>query len=827
MNARSIERQVEKLLRELTVAEKVHLCHAVSKFSSGGVERLGIPCLTMSDGPHGVREEISADSWDAVGGDEDYSTYLPTGTALAATWNVERAREFGEVLGSEARERGKDVILGPGVNMVRSPLCGRNFEYYSEDPFLAGTLAASAIGGIQSQGTAACVKHFALNSQELHRHDVDARCNERTLRELYLPAFEMAVKDGHTMTIMGAYNKFRGQHCCENDYLLNEILKREWGFDGVVISDWAGVYDTHEAGRFGMDIEMGTCAPSYDEYHLATPFEKAVERGEIEPAELDDKARRILRLMFRLGILGDNARPAGERNTPAHQATAKKIALEAITLLKNRNRLLPLRPGKLEKLLVVGDNAVRKHHFGGHSSAVKALYEVTPLEGIRNYLRDYPVEVEFIRGYPVSSGAGPIPTALLGIVDAGAGTRGWRCEIYDNHDRKGDPVAVMPLENAEFDPERDLPESLRGKDFGVMIRGELTPEKTETWEFFLDGASQSWFDCSVSNIENCKSEENVCGSVKVKLEAGRTYPLTMPIHIHMNIPVYPVRLTAKIGEGGAGAGLDDALRSAAESADAILFFGGLNHTFDAEGSDRKDMALHEGQNDLISALAAINPRMAVVLVGGSPMEMPWVDEVRAIVQMWYAGMEGGNAIADILFGAVSPSGKLPFTFPKKLADSPAHALNDYAPLICNYAEGVLMGYRWFDTKKCEPLFSSGHGLSYTTFEYSDLAITELEDGFKVSVTVKNTGSMRGAETAQLYVAPPKCRFVRPVHELKGFAKCELEPGKKSRLSFKLDFRSFAYYNQEIGEWEIAPGRYRIEIGSGSRDIRLAAAIQLS
>ena len=325
MSNAQMEQQIQALLEKMTPAEKVNMCHAVTKFTSGGVPRLGIPPLSMSDGPHGVREEIAADSWDAVGGDQDYATYLPTGTALAATWSRECARLFGEVLGSEARDRGKDVILGPGVNMVRSPLCGRNFEYYGEDPYQAGELAAESIQGIQSQGTAACVKHFALNSQELRRHDVNATCSERALRELYLPAFESAVIRGGAMTLMGAYNRFRGQKCCQNDYLLNQILKKEWGFDGVVISDWAGVTDTFEAARNGMDIEMGT-GEEYCNYHLADPFLRAVENGEIEMAVLDDKVRRILRLMFRLGMIGDgNPRPAGERNTPAHQRGPRAV----------------------------------------------------------------------------------------------------------------------------------------------------------------------------------------------------------------------------------------------------------------------------------------------------------------------------------------------------------------------------------------------------------------------------------------------------------------------------------------------------------------------
>lgn len=827
MSEAQIEKQIQALLEEMTPAEKVNMCHAVTKFTSGGVPRLGIPPLSMSDGPHGVREEIAADSWDAVGGDQDYATYLPTGTALAATWNRECARLFGEVLGAEARDRGKDVILGPGVNMVRSPLCGRNFEYYGEDPYQAGELAAEAIQGIQSQGTAACVKHFALNSQELRRHEVNATCSERALRELYLPAFESAVVKGGAMTLMGAYNRFRGQKCCQNDYLLNQILKKEWGFDGVVISDWAGVTDTFEAARNGMDIEMGT-GEEYHNYYLADPFLRAVENGEIEMAVLDDKVRRILRLMFRLGVIGDGSRrPAGERNTPAHQAAARAIASEAITLLKNEKSLLPLDAGKIRRLLVVGDNADCRHHFGGHSSAVKALYEVTPLEGLKRLLEGSGVEIRSFRGYPVGSGAGlPIPSSLMGIVDAGAGTRGWSCEIYDNHRRIGEPVRSLPLESPEFDPAKDLPEELRGKDFGVMIKGVLTPKKSEAWTFVLDGCSQACLGCEgVNFVENCKSEENVCGTATLPLEAGRSYKLEIPVNLHVGMPIYPVRLTAVPGGVGAADVKDEELFAAAREADAVLFFGGLNHTFDAEGSDRKDMALHDGQNELISALAGINPRLAVVLVGGSPVEMPWIDEVPAVVQMWYAGMEAGNAIADVLFGRVNPSGKLPFTFPKRLADSPAHALNDYQPLICHYAEDLLMGYRWFDTKQIEPLFPFGHGLSYTAFEYGEPMVET--DGGEVVVRMKlaNVGNRFGRETVQLYIAPPKSAFLRPAQELKGFAKVALEPGESREVEIRLNARSFAIYHPDKREWFVEPGRYLLRLGASSRDIRREIAVE--
>lgn len=377
-----IEQKIDELIARMTLEEKTALCHAGSKFAVAANARLGIPEFWMSDGPHGVRREIERNSWDPVDTDTDFATYLPPGTALAATWNPERARQFGEVLGAESRARGKDIILGPGINIVRTPVCGRNFEYYGEDPHHISKMVAPAIQGIQSQGVAACVKHYAANSQELNRHGVDAQMDERTLREIYLPGFKAAVVEGGVLTVMGAYNKFRGQYCCHNEHLVNDILKGEWAFAGSFISDWNGTKNTLEAAKFGLDLEMGTNRP-YDEYYLARPFREAIERGEVDVALLDDKVRRNLRVMFRIGMFDANRKP-GALNAPRHQQVALEIAREAIVLLKNDNHVLPFDKNTLRKLVVIGDNATAKHALGGNSSAVKTPYEITPLEGLRN-----------------------------------------------------------------------------------------------------------------------------------------------------------------------------------------------------------------------------------------------------------------------------------------------------------------------------------------------------------------------------------------------------------------------------------------------------------
>lgn len=826
---KNLKKKINKLLAKMTLEEKISCCHAASKFATAAIQRLGIPALNMSDGPHGVREEIAVDSWDAAGRDDDYVTYLPTGTALAATWSRECARKFGKTLGEEARARGKDVILGPGVNMVRSPLCGRNFEYYSEDPYHCGEMAVEVIDAIQQCGTAACVKHFAANSQELRRNWVDSRCDERTLREIYFPAFEAAVKRGKAMSVMGAYNKLNGQYCCQNDWLLNQVLKLEWDFDGVVISDWNGVSDTFEAARNGMDLEMGTSKLDYNQYYLAAPFRDAIKNGEIDQAVLDDKVRRYLRLMFKLGMLGDRPRPKGSMNTPKHQQAARKIAEEAIVLLKNDNALLPFNQKKLKKLLVLGDNATRKHHLGGHSSAVKALYEISPLEGLQQFLSGTDVQITHIKGYPSGNAGEAIPSKLMGIVDAGAGTRGWTCRIWDNHARQGDPAAVIPLERPEFNPETDLPEALRGKDFGALISGTLTPARNEKWVFHLDGVSQSSLLCGDARwIENCKSLDNVIGSAALELQADKEYELQLPILFHCDMPVFPVKLTADIGSVADKEEHGDVL-AAAKSADAVIIFGGQNHTFDCEGSDRKDIELHDGQNELIKAVAAVNPNTAVVLVGGSPTALPWINDVKSVIQMWYAGMEGGAAITEILFGAVNPSGKLPFTFPVSYADTPEGHNHDYGPEVCNYQENIFIGYRWYDKHKLAPLFPFGHGLSYTSFRFDNIKAEKPGKDYiaACSIEVTNIGRVSGSEVVQLYIAAPENpEIMRPIGELKGFEKVALQPGKTRRIRFDLDARAFSYFHPVKRKWTLDSGEYTIKIGNSSRNLPVELKVSL-
>ena len=717
--SRPIEERVEDALSRMTVEEKVALTHAQSKFSSAGVPRLGIPEVWCTDGPHGIRAEVLWDEWDQAGWTSDSCTAFPALTALAASWDPALARLYGVSIGEEARYRKKDVLLGPGVNICRTPLNGRNFEYMGEDPFLASTMVVPYVQGVQSNNVAACVKHYALNNQETARFFTDVSIDDRALYEIYLPAFKAAVQEGGAWAIMGSYNLYKGQWNCHNQYLLNNILKGEWGFDGVVISDWGGVHDTDQAITNGLDMEFGSWTNgltmgktnAYDTYFLANPYLERIREGKVGTTELDDKARRILRLIFRTNMNPEHK--TGRFTSPEHYAAARKIGSEGIVLLKNEGGLLPLKNAR--KVLVVGENAVKMMTVGGGSSSLKAQHEVSPLDGLREALPG--VKVVYERGY---------------VGDASGAYNG-------------------------------------------VTTGQDLSEKRK-----------------------------------------------------------PAQLIA------------DAVK-AAQDADYVIYIGGLNKSDfqDAEGNDRQQYGLPYGQDALIEALAAANPKLVVVNISGNPVAMPWVDKVSAIVQDWYLGSEAGHSLADVLTGAVNPSGKLPFTFPVALEDGPIKTMAQYpgipgdrkwesfassVPILEEtYSEGIYVGYRWFEAQKVTPLFPFGHGLSYTTFDYGTPQVSKAvtSDGsVTVSVPVTNSGSIAGAEIVQFYVSAPASSVDRPVKELKGFGKVFLAPGETKTVSAELSRASLSYFDAAGHQWVAEPGRYEVLVGASSADIRGSVGFEL-
>ncbi|AQW98656.1 glycoside hydrolase family 3 C-terminal domain-containing protein [Elizabethkingia anophelis] len=714
--SKPVEQRIEDALSRMTLEEKVAMLHAQSKFSSPGVPRLGIPEFWTTDGPHGVRPEVLWDEWDQAGWSNDSIVAYPALTALSATWNKKMSWNYGKALGEEARYRKKDILLGPGVNIYRTPLNGRNFEYMGEDPYLTSKMVVPYIKGVQSNGVATSVKHFALNNQEEFRHTSNVIVDDRTLYEIYLPPFKAAVQEGDSWTIMGAYDKYKNQYASQNEYLLNKILKGEWGYKGVVVSDWGAVNNTEQAIHNGLDMEFGSWTNglsagtrnAYDNYYLAKPYLDLIKSGKVGTTELDDKVRRILRLAYNTTM--NPNKPLGNIASEDHMAVAKEIGEEGIVLLQNNNSVLPINTDKVRKIAVIGENAIKMMTVGGGSSSLKVKYETLPLEGIKSRFGKK-ADVQFARGY---------------VGDVGGEYNG----VKSGQNLKDDRPASELLNEA------------------VAL---------------------------------------------------------------------------------------------AKKSDVVIFVGGLNKSDyqDSEGHDRKGLGLPYNQDQLISALAKANKNLAVVLVSGNAVAMPWVKEVPAIVQGWYLGSEAGNALAAVLAGDANPSGKLPFTFPVKLEDNAAHQMGEYPgnkeelaagkgkdqknPINITYNEGIFVGYRWHDTKNIKPLFSFGHGLSYTTFEYGKVHAdkTQMAQDGKITFTVsiKNTGKREGAEVVQLYISDLKSSVPRPVKELKGFEKINLKPGEQKEVSFTIDKSALSFFDAATHQWVAEPGEFEALVGASSSDIK--------
>ncbi len=706
-----LEARVEDALSRMTLEEKVKIIHAQSKFSSAGVPRLGIPELWTTDGPHGIRPEVLWDEWNQAGWTNDSCVAFPALTSLAASWNTEMSALYGKSIGEEARFREKDVLLGPGVNIYRTPLNGRNFEYMGEDPYLAGQMVVPYVQEVQKNGVAVCVKHYALNNHEVNRHTTDVAVDDRALYEIYLPAFKAAVQEGKAWSIMGSYNLYKGNHVCHNPVLLNDILKGEWGFDGVVISDWGGTHNTDQAIKNGLDLEFGSWTDglsagtknAYDNYYMAHPYYQKIVRGEVGTKELDDKVRRVLRLIFRTAMKTD--KPLGSMCSEAHYAAARTIGAEGMVLLKNDNDVLPIKDAK--KILVVGENAVKMMTVGGGSSSLKVQREISPLDGLKERYAGK-AEVVYERGYV------------------------------------GDVTG----------------------EYNGVVTGQNLSESRSAEQLIADAVAQ------------------------------------------------------------------------AKTADYVIFFGGLNKAAhqDCEDSDRAGLELPYNQDMVIEALAEANPKLVVVNISGNAVAMPWIENVPSVVQAWYIGSEAGHSIADVLSGDVNPSGKLPFTFPVKLEDGPAHSVGEYTGIPSRdtvrieYKEGIFVGYRWAEKKDIKPLFAFGHGLSYTDFEYGDVKCpktsVKADSNVRVSVDVTNTGKVAGKEVVQLYIGDDESSLERPVKELKGFRKIHLEPGETRTVTFEIEPEMLKFFDDAKHEWVLEKGSFTAYVGSASDDIRTTASFEV-
>ncbi|MBN1951019.1 MAG: glycoside hydrolase family 3 C-terminal domain-containing protein [Bacteroidales bacterium] len=695
------EATIDSIITTMSLEEKVYMVHGDGMFTSGGIARLNIPDITYTDGPTGIREELEHRSWQTMSWTTDSVTFFPTGTALAATWNKELAYRYGLAIGDEARARGKDILLGPGVNIIRTPLCGRNFEYFSEDPLLASVMTVGYVKGVQMQDVAACVKHFTINNQEYMRSLIDVHADERTLREIYLPTYKAAALDAQTYSFMGSYNKFRGDWVCENDYLLNQVMKGEWNYQGVVVSDWGATHSTVKAALAGLDVEMGNGWGRKEHYFAS--LADSVKAGKVPESVLDDKVRRLLRLAYNCRTT-DPDRNKGSMNSPENSQLAYDVASEAIVLLKNENNTLPLDKTHTGKIAVIGMMADMINAKGGYTAGVKARYEITPLQGIRDYLGE-DVLLDFAPGYK--------------------------------------------------------------EDFIVVDTGGHWPHR---------------------------------------------YPNPAP-----NDTL-----------------LKDAVNLAGQS-DLVLLFVGNPRSVETEATDRETLALPFGQDSLIQAVTAANPNTVIIVVAGAATDLNRASKsTPALAYSWYNGSENGKALADMLFGDINPSGKLPFTIPKKLEDIGAHAFDKHTYPGVNgsveYKEGILVGYRWFDTKAIEPAYCFGYGLSYTTFKIPSVKINQntflAEDVISLAVQVENTGAIPGKETVQVYVGKSDSKVQRAEKELKGFAKVSVEPGKTSTAEIDIPVSDLAYYDTDQKLWIVEPGEYRLIVGNSSRSVSREFKIQV-
>ncbi|HLN53536.1 MAG TPA: glycoside hydrolase family 3 C-terminal domain-containing protein [Lentimicrobium sp.] len=800
----SVEDRVEDLLSRMTLDEKIDqlVGDSVTGFDSKPNERLGIPLFKMTDGPLGVR-------W-------GNSTAFPSGVSLAATWDTTLIAKFGEALAKETLAKGRNLILGPCVNIHRLPIGGRNFESFGEDPWLTSRIAVNYIKAVQSNGVIACIKHYALNNQEWQRTEVDVQADERAIREIYLPSFEAAVKEANVFTVMSAYNKVNGWWCSENDVLLNKILKDEWGFGGIVISDWVSTHNTANAANNGLDVEM-----PFAQVWTHDMLKAEIKAGKVSEETINEKVRRILRVKFAAGLFDQDANSSKPDtaifHSDPHKKLAEEIALSSMVLLKNEQNLLPLDLNKIKKIAVIGPLSKNAPTGGGGSSHISPFYKINPYDGILNYVNNR-AEVLYAPGSVITfTPVIPVPSKYL----MNSGQPGLIAEFYNNKELKGAISNTRRDSIIDFNFDDQPPVNKIGKDnYSIRWQGFITPPQTRKYTFYTssDDGVRLYFDDKLL-IDNWSDHGTMIDSAAVELTAGKAYAVKLEYYESGGSEIiqfgWDYKESVKTNELLASA------VKAAKEADVALLFVGTTDYLESEGLDRPGgMNLIAGQNELIEAVAAANPNTVVVMYSGTPViTKNWLSKIPAMVQAFFPGQEGGNAIAKLLFGEANFSGKLPFSYIASNDQTPAFEGYMDSSLVAPYKEGIFVGYRWLDKNKLTPTFPFGFGLSYTTFEYGNMNLKKTGDySAELTVSLKNTGKMEGSEVVQVYMIPESPKVDRAVKELKGFAKVTLKPGEEKTVTLKFNKRSFSRWDPAKKEWVVDPGQYTLTAGKSAAEL---------
>jgi len=809
--------RAESILAEMTLSEKISVLSGDGAFSTPGIQRLGVPSLKMMDGPLGVR----------FGG----YTAFPAGVAMASSFDPDLIEQVGAAIARDAKADGRNMLLGPCVEIARMPLSGRIFEAFGEDPYLSAQLTKSYVSGVQSENVIATTKHFAVNDQELMRMSVDSKVGERALREIHLLPFEAAV-DAGTGSIMSAYNQLNGHYASENPWLLNKVLKQDWGFQGFVVSDWGATKSTLPSALAGLDIEMpwGT--------YFGTPLQQAVLSGLISEQVVNEKVLRILHTMEQVGLLDSNKSTLAQHNPEqkVQQDLALKAAQDGLVLLQNKDNLLPLRPN-LQKLAFIGSAAMVARTGGGGSSFVHTDRKVSPMAGWQQRQSEIGghLQATWTAGEVFAPDLTTVPESYLSHRSGSGSAAGLMAEYYENTDLSGKPAAVTIEKQISFSWDWGRPAGVSTNSYSARFSGSLTVPRSGNYElvFSYDDGLRVWVDDQLVH-DDWKSHDGIQAVQFARI------PLTLKSSVahHLKIEYLQIdtlaTLQMALREPDNKGILEDPLAVAvqlAKTSEVAVVFVGLGPKIESEGFDRASLSLPFGEDELITKVAAANPNTVVVVFSGTPILMPWKDKVKSILMAWYPGQEAGLAVSDALLGKVNPSGKLPMTFPESWAQNPTASTYPGDGITADYAEGLYVGYRYYEKKNLQPLFPFGFGLSYTQFQLSELKVKVLQSQsidplMEVTVMVKNAGLRAGAEVAQVYIAPENSKVDRPVQELKAFAKVALNPGESKAVTFRLSQRSFAYWNEALSQWTADPGSYEIRVGTSSQDLPLKETVTL-